>query len=139
MSPTYISNDELSQIIKSDKQPRKDYLIVDVRDDDYRGGHIKGSHNLPSQTFHVAVDKLVQETKDVPLVIFHCALSQARGPKAARIYAETRDNLQKAGQDQPHEVLILRGGFTDFQAKFKNDAALIEDFDPEVWGNDWNS
>lgn len=69
---------ELVEIIKSDKQPRKDYLVVDVRDDDYRGGHIKGSHNVPSQFFYAGVDKLVKETKDVPMIIFHCALSQSR-------------------------------------------------------------
>jgi hypothetical protein len=37
----------------------------------------------------------------------------------AQIYSETRDLLQCEGHDQEHEVLVLRGGFTEFQAKFK--------------------
>lgn len=37
----------------------------------------------------------------------------------SQIYSETRDNLQIAGKDQPHDVCILRGGFTEFQAKFR--------------------
>ncbi|ETW81626.1 hypothetical protein HETIRDRAFT_417717 [Heterobasidion irregulare TC 32-1] len=136
MPITYISPDELSELIKSDKVPRKDYLVVDVRDDDYVGGNIKHSHNLPSNEFHSGVDELVKQTKDVPTVIFHCALSQQRGPKAARIYAETRDNLQKEGQDKPHDVLVLRGGFTEFQEKFRNDPKLVENYDATVWNPD---
>ena len=62
----------------TDKVPMKDYCVVDVRDDDRIGGHIKRSHNSPSSEFLVKVDELVKQTKDVPIVIFHCALSQVR-------------------------------------------------------------
>jgi hypothetical protein len=37
----------------------------------------------------------------------------------AQIYAETRDALQDQGKDKEHEVYVLRGGFGEFQAKFK--------------------
>ena len=63
----------------------KDYAVVDVRDDDYHGGNIKGAHNSPASVFLAKVDDLVKQTQDVPLVVFHCALSQVRGPKAARV------------------------------------------------------
>lgn len=69
---------ELSAIIKSNKLPRKDYLVVDVRDGDYIGGHITNCLNCPSATFADKLDALVRDTKDVPQVIFHCALSQLR-------------------------------------------------------------
>lgn len=69
---------ELAAVIKSDKVPMKDYCVVDVRDDDWHGGNIKGAHNSPSAVFLARVDDLVNQTKDVPLVVFHCALSQAR-------------------------------------------------------------
>jgi len=59
------------------------------------------------------------------------------GPKAARVYAETRDSLEAEGKDKAHEVLILQGGFTDFQAKFKDDPLLVENWDKDVWGSDW--
>ena len=65
-------------MIKSGKVPGKDFAIIDVRDDDYIGGNIKGCINYPSRDFLMNVDTLVRETKDVPLVIFHCMLSQAR-------------------------------------------------------------
>lgn len=36
---------------------------------------------------------LITQYKDVPKIFFHCALSQVRGPKSARIYSETINNL----------------------------------------------
>lgn len=105
--------------MKSGKVAGKDYLVVDVRDDDFAGGNIKGAKNVPSSTIYDAVDDLVRDTKDIKKLVFHCALSQVRGPKAARIYAETRQNmLQETEPNQP-EVLILRDGFTQFQVKYK--------------------
>ena len=66
-------------MMKSDKVVTKDYLVVDVRGDDYAGGNIKNCLNQPSGDFFEAnINALVQRTKDVPLVIFHCALSQQR-------------------------------------------------------------
>ncbi|KAJ7812901.1 Rhodanese-like domain-containing protein [Mycena leptocephala] len=81
----YISADELAQIIKSDKVANQDYLVVDVRDDDYAGGNIKSAVNLPSRQFEMSVYDLVQKKADVKAVVFHCAVSQMRGPKAARV------------------------------------------------------
>ncbi|KAF8073881.1 Rhodanese-like domain-containing protein [Lyophyllum atratum] len=133
----YINGDELAEIIKSDKVTGKDFVVIDVRDDDYAGGNIKGSLNMPSNAFFGSVDSLVKDTKDVPLVIFHCTLSQMRGPKAARIYEETRRNVLR-GSDVPHEVVILRDGFSQFQVKFKDDPALVENWDKGVWASDWS-
>ncbi|KAJ7079787.1 Rhodanese-like domain-containing protein [Mycena belliarum] len=135
----YISGDELAEIVKSDKVANKDYLVVDVRDDDYAGGNIKDALNRPSREFHMGVYDLVQKTVDVKVMVFHCALSQVRGPKAARIYEETRSNL-KLAQDKPQEIYVLRNGFTEFQRKFKDDPVLVENWEAEVWANaeDWS-
>ncbi|KAJ3764346.1 Rhodanese-like domain-containing protein [Lentinula raphanica] len=138
-SISYITGDELANIMRSGKTPKKDYLVVDVRDDDYVGGNIVGGLNMPSKEFLMNVDQLVKETKDVPLVVFHCALSQLRGPKAARIYKETRQNvLSEIDSTSPTKVLVLRDGFTGFQAKFKDDAELVENWDKDVWASDWS-
>ncbi|KAJ7451600.1 Rhodanese-like domain-containing protein [Mycena latifolia] len=133
----YISGDELAEIIKSDKVAKRDYLVVDVRDDDYAGGNIKNALNKPSREFQMGVYDLVQKTADVKVMVFHCALSQMRGPKAARIYEETRSNLNV---DKPQEIYVLRNGFTEFQRKFKDDSALVENWEEEVWANaeDWS-
>ncbi|KAG6853926.1 hypothetical protein C0991_012417 [Blastosporella zonata] len=124
---------------------KQDFIVVDVRDDDFAGGNIKGAINKPSNGFLTSVDELVKDTKDIPLVIFHCALSQVRlyiiakysGPKAARIYEETRKNVLQ-GNDIPYEVAVLREGFQRFQEKFKDDPALVENWDKDVWESDWS-
>ena len=54
--------------------------IVDVRDDDFVGGSIPGTLNIPSRRFGTRVDSLVDELKNNEAVVFTCALSQQRGP-----------------------------------------------------------
>ncbi|KXN81744.1 Dual specificity phosphatase ibp1 [Leucoagaricus sp. SymC.cos] len=112
--------------------PGKDFIVIDVRDYDRAGGHIVGSVNKPSADFLMSVDELVKDTKDVPLVIFHCALSQMRGPKAARIFEETR-SIKYEGQEITQEVAILRDGFVGFQDKYRHDPKLVEQWDQELW------
>jgi len=131
----FIDSDQLADIIKGKGVPMKDYIVVDVRDDDYAGGNIKGCINQPSNGFLGSVDQLVKKTQDVSLVIFHCALSQMRGPKAARIYEETCQNLLV---DKCPRVAVLRDGFSGFQAKFKDDLNLIENWDKDVWAAEWS-
>lgn len=129
----YVSNTELAQMIKDPKlTPGKDFIVIDVRDEDRAGGHIIGSVNKPSAEFLMNVDELVKDTKDVPLVIFHCALSQMRGPKAARIFEETR-GIKYEGQETTQEVAVLRDGFVGFQDRFKDDPELVERWDKDTW------
>ena len=71
----YISPQELEALIKSDAE---DYLIVDVRDDDYRGGNIKGAINIPSEKFMLKLHQLIDDTQNASKIIFHCMLSQQR-------------------------------------------------------------
>jgi 3-mercaptopyruvate sulfurtransferase SseA len=61
----------------------KTFKIIDVRDDDYIGGHIPGSLNVPSQQLTSQIDSLVDELKDYEAVVFTCALSQQRGPNVS--------------------------------------------------------
>ncbi|KAF8606880.1 Rhodanese-like protein [Ceratobasidium sp. AG-I] len=133
MSFRYISPTELAELMKSGKQPMKDYVVVDVRDDDFLGGNILGCVRAPSSNYHTTVDGLVAKTKDVPKMIFHCMLSQQRGPKAARVYAETAKNKLQPGETFNQEIYVLRGGFSDFQQQFRDDPELVEKFRKEVW------
>ncbi|KAG9103410.1 hypothetical protein FRC06_010944, partial [Ceratobasidium sp. 370] len=129
----YISPTELSELMKSDKKPMTDYVVVDVRDDDFIGGNIVGCIRAPSNDYLATVDELVTKTKDVPKMIFHCALSQLRGPKAANIYVDTRNNRLNPGDTSQQEIYVLRGGFTEFQELYKDDPVLVEKWSKEVW------
>ena len=63
---------------KENKIAHRDYVVIDVRDDDFRGGNIKGCIHIPSESFELEVDGLVERIKAASVVIFHCALSQLR-------------------------------------------------------------
>lgn len=129
------ANQLASELRLRAEQPRK-IAVVDVRDDDYEGGHIVGAIHAPSSTFLDRVDSLVgKELQGYEQVVFHCSLSQQRGPKSARIYRETRDAAQSSGRvpSSEQEVFVLRDGFSNFGPKFKNDKDLVEDWDDEAW------
>ncbi|KAL4069886.1 Rhodanese-like domain-containing protein [Scleroderma yunnanense] len=127
----YIHSYELAAIIQSDKKSGKDYLVVDVRDEDWVGGNIKGSRHIPSEKFLIEVDQLLKDSKDVPTVVFHCRLSQQRGPKAARIYEEARNLLHPSGEH--FEVRVLSGGFYQFGEIYKDNPKLVENWRDIVW------
>ncbi|KIO29250.1 hypothetical protein M407DRAFT_242702 [Tulasnella calospora MUT 4182] len=139
----YITSKELAELIKSGKEPCKDYVVIDVRDEDFAGGNIVNCLPSPSQTFEDALDSLLKDTKDVPKVIFHCALSQQRGPWAALRYARRRkadaevttgtDAAKAEPQKDKQEIFVLEGGFTKFQQDFKDDPQLVEKWDKEIW------
>ncbi|KAH7103328.1 Rhodanese-like domain-containing protein [Auriculariales sp. MPI-PUGE-AT-0066] len=126
---SWVTPSELKEVVSA-KQARSDYVVIDVRDADREGGHIVGSVHSPSNTFDDAVDALVEQHKEAGTVVFHCALSQQRGPKAARIYAET---LQQRYPDSKQDVVVLRGGFTDFQSLYRKDPKLVEGWQADYW------
>ncbi|KAH8553594.1 Rhodanese-like domain-containing protein [Umbelopsis sp. PMI_123] len=95
-----VHDTEILQLLRNkSKIPKKDYVIIDVRDHDFAGGNIPGAVNVPSRHFIENVQNIIEDYKDVPQVFFHCALSQSRGPKAARIYNESK-SLQGVKSNQ---------------------------------------
>ncbi|KAN0104059.1 hypothetical protein V8E51_009804 [Hyaloscypha variabilis] len=99
-----LSSTELSQILLSHTSsnldaptPPSKIAIVDVRDDDHIGGHIRHSIHAPSHTLDHKIPELVRKLKDKETVVFHCALSQQRGPSAALRYIRERERLLGPG------------------------------------------
>jgi Cdc25 family phosphatase len=104
--------------------------IIDVRDSDHIGGHIAGSRHVPSNTLDYRLPELLRELKEKKTVVFHCALSQQRGPSAALRYLRERRRMEerereglggkKEGEKEEggrQEVLVLEGGFVKWQEK----------------------
>ncbi|CDZ97502.1 M-phase inducer phosphatase [Phaffia rhodozyma] len=124
---------DLAALIKSESSAtvEKKYAIVDVRDSDFRGGNIPGCFRLPSREANAEkYAQLAVELKDKEHVVFHCVMSQVRGPKAATRYAEA---LAKAYPESKQEVHILREGFAGFQSKYRKDPELVEKFIKAAW------
>lgn len=103
---------------------------------DYIGGHIKGSTNIPCNQLDSLLPTLVRKLKAKKTVVFHCALSQQRGPFAALKYLRERDGLLTAlGEESlpEQEVFILERGFTGWQEVYGEDERLTEGFRRELW------
>ena len=68
------------------RSDRDKVAVVDVRDEDFYGGHIKGSLNIPAGEFNedAGVDNAIDQLpKAVNTCVVHCMLSQVRGPRSA--------------------------------------------------------
>ncbi|KAI9722487.1 MAG: hypothetical protein M1828_004734 [Chrysothrix sp. TS-e1954] len=125
----------------------KSVAVVDVRDSDYIGGHIAGSRHVPSSTLDYAVPELVRTLSDSKTVVFHCMLSQQRGPSAALRYARERERLlgdengrclAEGEEGDAQRVCVLTGGFGAWKEKFAEDKDLTEGYNKELWEDDFD-
>jgi rhodanese-related sulfurtransferase len=133
-----ISPERLSTLLLTQPSEQK-VAVVDVRDSDHIGGHIKSSRHVPSGTLNYTVSELVRTLKGTEKVVFHCALSQERGPSAARKYIQERQRTlgsasvaeeavweddgepkerDETGAVKSQEVYVLDGGFVKWQQKY---------------------
>lgn len=125
--PPLMPRETLSALLLSPSPPR--YAIIDVRDDDHVGGHIRTSTHVPSRGLEKQLPALVRALLDREVVVFHCALSQQRGPAAARRYLREReggvvreweegDGEKVEGGVGGQKVYVLEGGFLSWQEKY---------------------
>ncbi|KAL9100017.1 MAG: hypothetical protein Q9163_004553 [Psora crenata] len=147
-----ITADDLSTLLLSSKAPQ--VAVIDVRDDDHVGGHIHGSTHVPSSTLDHQVPEIVRKMADKEVVVFHCALSQQRGPAAALRYMHERQRKAKKGEmegiataveetgpaktasdDKPgeQEIYVLDKGFEGWQQKYGRDKRLTASYTPDFW------
>ncbi|KAI1399797.1 Rhodanese-like protein [Hypoxylon fuscum] len=116
--------------------------IVDVRDDDHIGGHIKSSLHFPSTSLDATMPTLLRKLADKDVVVFHCALSQQRGPSAAIRYLREKEAasraaaaaaaVQAAGK-KDQQVYVLDRGFAGWQEVYGPDERLTEAYRKELW------
>lgn len=136
-----ISRERLSSILLNPSSSSS-IAIVDVRDDDYIGGHIHSSINIPSTSLDNKLPQVAEDLAQKDIVVFHCSLSQQRGPGAALKYLRERDGEKKDGNGgvkdgeeenekaeqkgeagkvkKEQEVYVLDGGFVKWQEEYVN-------------------
>jgi rhodanese-related sulfurtransferase len=160
----YITREDLSKtLLESDSAPSlpSNLAIIDVRDSDHIGGHIRGSTWVPSSELDYKTAELVRTMKDKEVVVFHCVLSQQRGPSAALRYlrekqrldpeskTESKGEVQEGGEEEKkrsegeakgleqaeksQKVLVLKGGFGEWQEKYGPDKRLTEAWQKDIW------
>lgn len=86
-----MSREKLATLVRSKSSS---LAVIDVRDSDYIGGHIVNGINAPTHTHDYRMPELVRTLKDKEVVVFHCALSQQRGPSSALRYLREKERLQ---------------------------------------------
>jgi rhodanese-related sulfurtransferase len=118
----FITRENLASLIRSKSTS---LAVIDVRDSDYIGGHIAGGTNVPVNTHDYRMPELIRTLKDKDTVVFHCALSQQRGPSSALRYLREKERLEgvqpsvsKDGEgvkEGGQTVYVLEGGFVKWQ------------------------
>lgn len=114
------------------------FAIVDVRDSDYIGGHIKGCYHYPAGNFHTSLPQLQQKLieNEIDDVVFHCALSQVRGPRSTLMFLRSLNEVQDPNDRAFFDKLsvsVLQGGFTSWQQKYGSDTEVTEDYIKDLW------
>ncbi|KAH9994579.1 Rhodanese-like protein [Xylariaceae sp. FL0662B] len=108
--------------------------VVDVRDDDHIGGHIKSSLHFPSRSLDATMPTLVRRLAHAETVVFHCALSQQRGPGAALRYLREREAAEGGKEGSAmQKVYVLDRGFVGWQETYGSDERLTEGYRREIW------
>ena len=125
-SINYVTAGTLAQWL--DSRPKERFAIVDVRDDDFAGGHIPGAMHYASRTFHDNLPYIVDAVKDEKKIIVHCMQSAQRGPSCARVLRE------KLPEDI--EVYVLRGGFSEWRRVFADKPERLAEDDQACWASD---
>lgn len=88
---------------------------------------------MPSPELAERAPELARELCGRRKVVFHCTLSQMRGPSAALKYARARRELLGEAGDVGQAVCVLREGFEGWKGEFGGDARLT--VRPAVWKN----
>ncbi len=133
MSINYITTIELKHKILKNQNEKQNFLIIDVRDADFDGGAIKHAINIPSIEFKsnldVHVERICKQTNEQTEIIFHCMMSQVRGPSCAQKF---KRRAQELGWSE-RQVFVLQGGFSKWEIEHGKDPQLTVDYDEEMW------
>lgn len=99
--------------------------------------------HVPSRTLDAMLPTIIRKLQDKKTIVFHCALSQQRGPGAALRYLRERDhilgNKQKSTTDKDgadpveQRVYVLDRGFVGWQEVYGKDERLTEGYRKDLW------
>ncbi|SCU97434.1 LANO_0E16028g1_1 [Lachancea nothofagi CBS 11611] len=135
----YLDAQELYKWLKAGHSASNEpFQVVDVRGSDYIGGHIAKGWNYPYRQLRDDLDKcnelrgrLDEERGSFGVIncVFHCALSQQRGPSAAMKFLRTLsdDDLSR------FRIYVLRGGFSHWQSLYGENQDVTESYKKDLW------
>ncbi|KAI0875600.1 Rhodanese-like domain-containing protein [Hypoxylon argillaceum] len=128
--PASFTREEVSDKLRTGGISR-DFILVDVRRNDYEGGTIRGAINLPAQTLFPTIPALYQLFKNASIrqIIWYCGSSRGRGTRAAGWF---NDYIQEQG-DKEMQSVILAGGIKGWATAGEDFVRLMDGYVPEYW------
>ncbi|KAG0651539.1 Dual specificity phosphatase Cdc25B [Hyphodiscus hymeniophilus] len=130
-----ISSSEVMQLFDDmDIKPEpRSFLLVDVRRNDWEGGTVKTSLNLPAQSFYQSRKTLLDlcDRASITQVIFYCGSSSGRGPRCAGWMQDYINDVSKFGRKSALQVLVLKGGIKGWVKDFGG--SMVDGFEEKYW------
>ncbi|KAK4041841.1 arsenical-resistance protein 2 [Parachaetomium inaequale] len=126
-----VEPEEVFQLLQdqelSDKKQR-DFLLVDARRTDCRGGTVCGAMNLPAHSFFPTRQTLYDLCKQAGIkrVIFYCGSSLGRGPRCA---AWLQDYVNDVGGNIESQVMV--GGIRGWVQAYGG--SMMDGYDEKAW------
>lgn len=130
----YLTASEVLELVREGTST----VVVDVREDDRRGGHITGSKHIPAPTFRSNPAKYLSLADGKHHVVFHCMFSQYRGPSSASAFVDAWNERAETDSSYsdvaPPEVCIMSGGFNAVaKLALKGNVDVVEEFNKEYY------
>ena len=119
-------------IIKSEKliDVLDDFIIIDVREEDFIGGNIVNAINIPYSNFNINSLNKIIENRDKKFIVVHCMYCSLRGPGS---YYKINKFLKENNKSE--KLYLLKDGFYNF-INFcikNNNLEYIENYNSEYW------
>eukprot|EP01012_Entosiphon_sulcatum_P065657 TRINITY_DN94637_c0_g1_i1.p1 TRINITY_DN94637_c0_g1~~TRINITY_DN94637_c0_g1_i1.p1 ORF type:complete len:169 (+),score=36.58 TRINITY_DN94637_c0_g1_i1:28-507(+) len=117
------------------KQKEAGLVVIDVRGEDFKGGHIPGSINLPYEELTERAEEIATAHHGAHRLVFLCMNSQVRAPSCA---ATVMAKIAELPEPRP-EVFVLIGGFAGWVKTRSADPELVTDYDEKLWTSIWDA
>ena len=149
----------------TEKEVGIDYIVIDVRTEDFIGGNIRDAINIPHDEFVSNIPNIINNYYKTKNIIFHCMYSMHRGPECCDWYINAINALlnndklligrlcsnehedfaalidmkldnEKREYLKQQNIHLLFQGFSNFLHKNKTNSPLIDNFDQDHWTDD---
>ncbi|KAL1995861.1 hypothetical protein VTN49DRAFT_727 [Thermomyces lanuginosus] len=133
VAPT-LSREEVLDWLRSGKRVAgRNFVLVDVRRNDFEGGTIRGSLNLPAQSLFLTLPTIynVLAATQVQDVVFYCGSSRGRGPRTAGWFADYLADKQ----GHSLKCWVLEGGIKGWVKAGPEYTEWMDGYEPTAWEN----
>ncbi|KAK6337890.1 hypothetical protein TWF696_001368 [Orbilia brochopaga] len=130
--PNKVTREEVLELLQKTEGPEtKDFVLIDVRRNDYEGGSIHGSINIPAQSLYTTIPAWYSLFKaaGIKRVIWFCGSSGGRGTRSALWF---QDYLDGKG-DTEMKSMIMVGGIKGWVAAGGKFIDNMDEYVTSVW------